>query len=153
MMMRVRNLPQAIQNAISGWRLWVTLALLVSLILNEAAVGFRSGQSIVESLTRIPYYQMPYLAFVCGAIAQAGIGAVPFTTGVLMTLYDAVIKRRQGWRDEGVAEGHATGLAAGLAEGRAEGRAEERREKIAAVLADPRLTAEQKNLVIGILNS
>ena len=69
-----------------------------------------------------------------------------------MTLYDAVIKKRQGWRDEGVAEGHATGLAAGLAEGRAEGRAEERREKIAAVLADPRLTAEQKNLVIEILN-
>ena len=58
-----------------------------------------------------------------------------------MTLYDAVIKRRQGWKREG------------RDEGRAEGRAEERREKIAAVLADPRLSAEQKNLFIEILNS
>ncbi len=58
-----------------------------------------------------------------------------------MTLYDVAIKRRQGWRQEG------------LEAGRAEGRAEERRDKIAAVLAHPELTAEQKVLVVEILNA
>ena len=138
-------MPQAIQTAINGWRVWVTLALFVSLLLNEAVIGIRNGQTITESLTRIPYYLIPYLLLVSGAIAQAGIGAVPFATGVIMTLYDAVIKRRQGWRQEGLEEGRAAGRAAG--------RAEERREKIAAVLAHPTLSDEEKVLFIEILNS
>ena len=54
-----------------------------------------------------------------------------------MTLYDVAIKRRQGWKQEG----------------REEGRSEERREKIAAVLAHPELTAEQKVLFVEILNA
>lgn len=54
-----------------------------------------------------------------------------------MTLYDAVIKRRQGWRQEGLEEG----------------RAQFRNSKIAAVLAHPELTAEQKVLVVEILNA
>lgn len=58
-----------------------------------------------------------------------------------MTLYDAVIKRRQGWREEG------------LEEGRTEGRAQFRNSKIAAVLAHPELTAEQKVLFVEILNA
>lgn len=62
-----------------------------------------------------------------------------------MTLYDAVIKRRQGWKQEGRDEG--------LAEGRSEGRAEERRRSIAAVLAHPELTPEQKVLLVEILNA
>ena len=62
-----------------------------------------------------------------------------------MTLYDVAIKRRQGWRQEGRDEGRE--------EGRSEGRAEERREKIAAVLAHPDLTAEQKVLFVEILNA
>ena len=140
-MIRMNDLPRAIYGAINGWRLWITLAMLAFLILNEAIAGWYGGQTIVESLTRIPYYRMLYLILVCGIIAQAAIGAVPFTGGILMTLYDAVIKRRQGWKREG------------RDEGRAEGRAEERREKIAAVLADPRLSAEEKNLFIEILNS
>ena len=144
-MIRMNDLPRAIYGAINGWRLWITLAMLAFLILNEAIAGWYGGQTIVESLTRIPYYRMLYLILVCGIIAQAAIGAVPFTGGILMTLYDAVIKRRQGWKREGREEGRD--------EGRAEGRAEERREKIAAVLADPRLSAEEKNLFIEILNS
>lgn len=144
-MIRIADLPEAIHAAINGWRVWVTLALFVSLILNEAVIGIGSGQTVTQSLTRIPYYLLPYLLLVSGAIAQAGIGAVPFATGVIMTLYDVAIKRRQGWRQEG--------LDAGREEGRAEGRAEERREKIAAVLAHPELTAEQKVLFVEILNA
>ena len=140
-MIRISDLPQAIHAAINGWRVWVTLALFVSLILNEAVIGIGSGQTVTQSLTRIPYYLLPYLLLVSGAIAQAGIGAVPFATGVIMTLYDVAIKRRQGWKQEG------------WDEGRTEGRAEERREKIAAVLAHPELTAEQKVLVVEILNA
>ena len=144
-MIRIADLPQAIHAAINGWRVWVTLALFVSLILNEAVIGIGSGQTITQSLTRIPYYLLPYLLLVSGAIAQAGIGAVPFATGVIMTLYDVAIKRRQSWRQEGLDEGRE--------EGRTEGRAEERREKIAAVLAHPELTAEQKVLFVEILNA
>ena len=148
-MIRITHLPEAIHAAINGWRVWVTLALFVSLILNEAVIGIGSGQTITQSLTRIPYYMIPYLLLVSGAIAQAGIGAVPFATGVIMTLYDVAVKRRQGWRQEGLDEGRT----AGREEGRMEGRAEERREKIAAVLAHPELTAEQKVLVVEILNA
>ena len=140
-MIRLTDLPQAIQTAINGWRVWVTLALFVSLILNEAVIGMRSGQTLTGSLTRTPFYLIPYLLLVSGAIAQAGIGAVPFAIGVIMTLYDAVIKRRQGWRQEGVEEGHATGRLA------------ERQAKIAAILAHPALSDEQKVLIIEVLNS
>lgn len=49
-MMRIAELPQAIYRAINGWRVWVTLLLLASLILNEAALGIREGQTIVEAL-------------------------------------------------------------------------------------------------------
>ncbi len=152
-MIRLTDLPQAIQTAINGWRVWVTLALFVSLILNEAVIGMRSGQTLTGSLTRTPFYLIPYLLLVSGAIAQAGIGAVPFAIGVIMTLYDAVIKRRQGWRQEGVEEGRAAGLAAGFAGGRAEGRREEHRAKIAAILAHPDLSDEEKVRFIAILNS
>lgn len=41
-----------------------------------------------------------------------------------MTLYDAAIKRRQRWRQEGIEEGRMVG--------RMEGRAQFRNEKIAA---------------------
>ena len=140
-MIRITDLPAAIQTAINGWRVWVTLALLVSLLLNEAVIGLREGQTITQSLTRIPYYLLPYLLLVCGAIAQAGIGAIPFAIGVIMTLYDVAIKRRQNWKQEGKDEG------------REEGRSAERRENIAAVLANPELSDEQKVLVVRILNS
>ena len=140
-MIRITDLPAAIQTAINGWRVWVTLALLVSLLLNEAVIGLREGQTITQALTRIPYYLLPYLLLVCGAIAQAGIGAIPFATGVIMTLYDVAIKRRQNWKQEGKDEG------------REEGRSAERRENIAAVLAHPELSDEQKVLFISILNS
>ena len=144
-MIRITDLPGAIQTAINGWRVWVTLALLVSLILNEAVIGIRDGQTITQALTRIPYYLLPYLLLVCGAIAQAGIGAIPFATGVIMTLYDVAIKRRQGWKQEGKDEGRAEALN--------EGRSAERREKIAAVIDHPGLSDEQKVLFISILNS
>ena len=140
-MIRITDLPGAIQTAINGWRVWVTLALLVSLILNEAVIGIRDGQTITQALTRIPYYLLPYLLLVCGAIAQAGIGAIPFATGVIMTLYDVAIKRRQNWKQEGKDEGFT------------EGRSAERREKIAAVIDHPGLSDEQKVLFISILNS
>ena len=144
-MIRITDLPAAIQTAINGWRVWVTLALLVSLLLNEAVIGLREGQTITQSLTRIPYYLLPYLLLVCGAIAQAGIGAIPFAIGVIMTLYDVAIKRRQNWKQEGKDEGREEWLS--------KGRAEERRENIAAVLAHPELSDEQKVLFISILNS
>lgn len=140
-MIRITDLPGAIQTAINGWRVWVTLALLVSLLLNEAVIGVRDGQTITQALTRIPYYLLPYLLLVCGAIAQAGIGAIPFATGVIMTLYDVAIKRRQNWKQEGKDEGYE------------EGRSAERREKIAAVIDHPGLSDEQKVLFISILNS
>ena len=144
-MIRITDLPAAIQTAINGWRVWVTLALLVSLLLNEAVIGLREGQTITQSLTRIPYYLLPYLLLVCGAIAQAGIGAIPFAIGVIMTLYDVAIKRRQNWKQEGRDEGRE--------EWRSKGRAEERQENIAAVLAHPGLSDEQKVLVVSIINA
>ena len=62
-----------------------------------------------------------------------------------MTLYDAVLKRRRGWREEGVAEGKELGKA--LA------REALLREKIAAVLAEDTLTPDEKVRFIAILNS
>ncbi len=58
-----------------------------------------------------------------------------------MTLYDAVIKRRERWRREG------------FEEGRAEGRIEQRRANIAAILAHPILSDREKVLIIEVLNS
>lgn len=71
-MMPITELQQAIYRAINGWRVWVTLLFLALLILNEAVLGIREGQTIVEALTRISYLRMLQLAFVCGVIAQAG---------------------------------------------------------------------------------
>lgn len=76
--MRLADLPQAIYRAINGWRIWVTLLFLAALIINEALIGIRQGQTIVEALTRVSYFKMALLVFVCGVIAQAAIGAVPF---------------------------------------------------------------------------
>lgn len=58
-----------------------------------------------------------------------------------MTLYDVAIKRRQNWKQEGKDEGFTAGRSA------------ERQEKIAAVIAHPGLSDEQKVLFISILNS
>ena len=140
-MIRLADLPQAIQTAINDWRLWVTLSMVTALILNETVASIRDGQPIVAALTRMPFYKVPYLILVCGIIAQAGIGAIPFAVGVIMTLYDAVLKRRRGWREEGVAEGKELGREA------------MRREQIAAVLANDALTSDEKVRVIAILNS
>ena len=134
--MRIRELPQAIYRAINGWRVWVTLLFLASLILNEAALGIREGQTIVEALTRISYLRMLLLAFVCGVIAQAAIGAVPFTIGVTMTMIDFALRRRREWREEG----------------REEGRAEERRRNIAAIMAAPEMTDAAKLQAIAAIN-
>ena len=140
-MIRFADLPQAIQTAINDWRLWVTLSMVTALILNETVASIRDGQPIVAALTRMPFYKVPYLILVCGIIAQAGIGAIPFAVGVIMTLYDAVLKRRRGWREEGVAEGKELGREA------------MRREQIAAVLANDALTSDEKVRFIAILNS
>ena len=136
-MIRVRDLPLVIQRTINGWRVWVTLSLLAGLILNEAVIGFKSGESVVQALTRVPYLRMVLLAFVCGVIAQAIIGAIPFTLGVVMTMIDFALRRRREWRDEGVEQG----------------RAEERRRNIAAILADPDMTDEAKVQAIAAINS
>ena len=66
-----------------------------------------------------------------------------------MTLYDAVIKRRQRWRQEGFEEGRAEGRIVG----RIEGRDEQCRANIAAILARPDLSDAQKVRYIAILNS
>ena len=139
-MMRITELPQAIYRAINGWRVWVTLLFLALLILNEAALGIREGQTIVEALTRISYLRMLLLAFVCGVIAQAAIGTVPFTIGVVMTMIDFALRRRREWREEG------------RGEGREEGRAEERRRNIAAIMAAPGLTDAAKLQAIAAIN-
>ena len=139
--MRITELPQAIYRAINGWRVWVTLLFLASLILNEAALGIREGQTIVEALTRISYPRMLLLVFVCGVIAQAAIGAVPFTIGVVMTMIDFALRRRREWREEG------------RGEGREEGRAAERRRNIAAIMAAPGLTDAAKLQAIAAINS
>lgn len=131
--MRITELPQAIYRAINSWRVWVTLLFLASLILNEAALGIREGQTIVEALTRISYLRMLLLAFVCGVIAQAFIGTAPFTVGVVMTMIDFALRRRREWREEG--------------------RAAERRRVIAAIVADPVLTDAAKLQAIAAINS
>lgn len=77
-MMRAKELPEAIYRTISNWRLWITLALLASLIVNEPWQGIGEGQGIVDALTRISYFKMALLLFVCGVVAQAVIGSVPF---------------------------------------------------------------------------
>ena len=143
-MMRITELPQAIYRAINGWRVWVTLLLLALLILSEAALGIREGQTIVDALTRISYLRMLMLAFVSGVIAQAAIGAVPFTIGVVMTMIDFALRRRREWREEGREEGRG--------EGREEGRAAERRRVIAAIMEDPVLTDAAKLQAIAAIN-
>ena len=140
-MMRITELPQAIYRAINGWRVWVTLLFLASLIINEAVLGIREGQTIVEALTRISYLRMLLLAFVCGVIAQAAIGAVPFTIGVAMTMIDFALRRRREWREEG------------LEAGKELGRAAERRRIIAAIMAMPGLTDADKLQAIAAINS
>ncbi|MDE2785176.1 MAG: hypothetical protein OXL37_00790 [Chloroflexota bacterium] len=122
----------------------MTLLFLASLILNEAALGIREGQTIVEALTRISYLRMLLLAFVCGVIAQAAIGIVPFTIGVVMTMIDFALRRRREWREEGREEGRG--------EGREEGRAAERRRVIAAIMAAPGLTDAAKLQAIAAIN-
>lgn len=139
-MMRITELPQAIYRAINGWRVWVTLLFLAALILNEAALGIREGQTVVEALTRISYVRMFLLAFVCGVIAQAAIGAVPFTIGVTMTMIDFALRRRREWREEG------------RGEGREEGRAAERRRAIAAIMASPNMPDAAKLQAIAAIN-
>ena len=140
-MMRFTELPNAIRTAINNWRVWITLSITASFIINEAVMGLRDGEDITTALTRLTFSQVVYLLLVSGIVAQAAIGAVPFTTGVLMTLYDQVLARRRGWKEEGREEGIKQGSEAML------------RTHIAAVLADETLTAEQKNQVIAILNS
>ena len=140
-MMRFTELPNAIRTAINNWRVWTTLSITASFIINEAVMGLRDGEDITTALTRLTFSQVVYLLLVSGIVAQAAIGAVPFTTGVLMTLYDQVLARRRGWKEEGREEGIKQGSEAML------------RTYIAAVLADETLTAEQKNQVIAILNS
>ena len=140
--MRLSDLPQAIYRAIAGWRLWITLALLASLILYEAATGIREGQGIVDALTRISYFKMALLAFVCGVIAQAAIGAVPFVIGVSMTMIDFALRRRQQWREEGVQAERE----------RSEERWRERRRAIAAISADPELSDAAKLRAIVVIN-
>ena len=139
--MRIAELPQAIYQAISGWRVWVTLLLLASLILNEATLGIREGQTIVEALTRIPYPKFTLLILVCGIVAQATIGAVPFCIGVIMTMIDFALRRRREWREEGREEGKELGRAA------------ERRRSIAAIMAAPGLTDEAKLQAIAAINA
>ena len=139
-MMLISELPQAIQRAINGWRVWVTLLFLASLIVNEATLGIREGQTIVDALTRISYLRMALLAFVCGVIAQAAIGTVPFVIGVAMTMIDFALRRRREWREEG------------LEEGKELGRASERRRSIAAIMADSMLTDAAKLQAIAAIN-
>lgn len=168
-MMRIADLPRAIRNAISDWRLWTTLSLTAALIINEAVIGIREGQPLAESLTRMPFHRTLYLMLIASIISQAGIGTVPIITGFVMTLYDWALQRRLNWKAEGRQEGHAAGRQAGHAEGRREGQAEGRqmghaeglregreetlRENIAKVLADDTLTPDQKNHIIAILNA
>ena len=151
--MRLSDLPQAIYRAIAGWRLWITLALLASLILYEAATGIREGQGIVDALTRISYFKMALLAFVCGVIAQAAIGAVPFVIGVSMTMIDFALRRRQQWREEGAqAERERSGRSEELLQERWQERWQERRRAIAAISADPELSDAAKLRAIVVIN-
>lgn len=158
-MIRVRELPLVIQRTINGWRVWVTLLLLAALITNEAVTGIRQGQTIVEALTRVSYIKMALLLFVCGVIAQAAIGAVPFVIGVSMTMIDFALRRRREWREEGIEQGRTEGIEQGRTEGIEQGRAEERaradekRRAIAAISADPGLSDAAKLQAIVAINS
>ncbi|MDE2788222.1 MAG: hypothetical protein OXL37_16400 [Chloroflexota bacterium] len=155
-MMRITELPQLIRTTINDWRVWITLSLAASLILNETIIGIREGQTIANALTRLPFHKVAYLLLVSSIVSQAAIGSVPFTIGVLMTLYDIALARRRKWREEAEqarVKGEKEGREQGLAEGRAEGRESLLREQIAAVLADDTLGAEDKNRVISILNA
>ena len=148
-MMRLSELPNAIQTAINNWRVWVTLSITASFIIYEAVTGLRNGEDIRTAITRLSFYEVLYLLLVSSIVAQAAIGAVPFTTGVLMTLYDIALARRRGWKEEGREEG----LKVGRMEGLKEGGERLLRTHINAVLADETLTAEEKNRFIAILNS
>lgn len=141
--MRLADLPQAIYRAINGWRIWVTLLFLAALIINEAAIGIRQGQTIVEALTRVSYFKMALLLFVCGVIAQATIGAVPFVIGVTMTMIDFALRRRREWRDEGIEQGR-------MAE---QERLRERQRSIEAIIADPVLSDAAKLQAIAAINA
>ena len=158
-MIRMTELPQAIYRAINGWRVWVTLMLLTALILNEAVVGIKEGQSVVDALTRISYFKMALLLFVCGVMAQAAIGTVPFAMGVTMTMIDFALNRRQNWREEGIELGRNEGIELGRNEGielgRAEerARAEEKQRNISAIMANPQMTSEAKLQAIAAINS
>lgn len=145
--MRLADLPQAIYRAINGWRIWVTLLFLTVLIINEAVTGIGQGQTIVEALTRVSYFKMALLVFVCGVITQAAIGAVPFVIGVTMTMIDFALRRRQQWREEGAqAERERS-------EGRWQERWRERQRAIAAISADPELSDAVKLQAIIAINS
>ena len=149
-MMRVRELPGAIYRAINNWRLWITLALLASLIVNEAVRGVLEGQTIVEALTRVSYFKMALLVFVCGVIAQATIGAVPFVIGVAMTMIDFALRRRQQWREEGAqAERERSERTKELWQERWR----ERQRAIAAISADPELSDAAKLRAIAVINA
>jgi hypothetical protein len=139
--MRLADLPQAIYQAINGWRIWVTLLLVAALIINEAVIGIREGQTIVEALTRVSYFKMALLVFVCGVIAQAAIGAVPFVIGVTMTMIDFALRRRREWREEGIEEGIE------------QGRTQERQRAIAAIMANPDMTDAAKLQAIAAINA
>lgn len=155
-MMRITELPRAIQTAISDWRLWVTLSLTAAVIINETIAGIRDGLPFAAALTRLPIYKVFYLLLVSSIISQAGIGAIPFFIGGIMTLYDIALARRRRWKEEGIEEGRKTAQAEAeraRAEGQLMGREALLRENINAVLADPTLTPEAKTHVIGILTA
>ena len=141
--MRLADLPQAIYRAINGWRIWVTLLFLAALIINEAVTGIGQGQTIVEALTRVSYFKMALLVFVCGVIAQAAIGAVPFAIGVTMTMIDFAQRRRRQWREEG----------AQAERERSEERWRERQRSINAIMADPGMTDAAKLQAIAAINA
>ncbi len=132
-------MPRAISRAINGWRIWVTLLFLTALIINEAVTGIGQGQTIVEALTRVSYFKMALLLFVCGVIAQAAIGAVPFAIGVTMTMIDFAQRRRRQWRREGVQAERE--------------RSQERQRTIDAILADPVMSPEAKLQAIAAINA
>lgn len=157
--MRIGELPQAIRTAINDWRLWVTLSLTAAVIIHETVAGIRDGLPFAAALTRLPIYKVFYLLLVSSIISQAGIGAVPFITGGVMTLYDIALARRRRWKEEGREEmqqeterAYAEAKRA-RAEGEVIGREALLREKINAILADDTLTPEAKNHVIGILTA
>ena len=155
-MMRITELPRAIRTAISDWRLWVTLSLTAAVIINETIAGIRDGLPFAAALTRLPIYKVFYLLLVSSIISQAGIGAIPFFIGGIMTLYDIALARRRRWKEEGIEEGRKATqgeVEKARAMARATAREELLREKINAVLADSTLTPEAKNHVIGILTA